>query len=141
MLRLEPYERFEREWIRVGVTRIDGRIAMSMLGKPPMFSIDQPPTVREDRMLGTWVGERGALELFADGSYHYAATKSAVEGPIVIAGHNGTWAMSGDRIVLDPAPPTMPAIELWIEGSDGSTIFAGSGGVYEREAPAAPPES
>jgi hypothetical protein len=125
----------------VGVTRIDDRIALSMLGKPPMFSIDQPPAVREDRMLGRWSGERGNLALFGDGSYHYSATKAATAGPVVIAGHDGTWSLDGDRIVLDPAPPTMSAIELWIEETDGSTILAGPGGVYERESPAAPPVS
>jgi hypothetical protein len=141
MLRLEPYERFEREWIRVGVTRIDDRIALNMLGKPPMFAVDEPPTVHEDRLLGTWSGERGTLSLWADGSYHYSAAKAATDDPVVIAGHDGTWSLDDERIVLDPTPPMMSTIELWIEASDGSTILAGPGGVYEREAPAAPPVS
>jgi hypothetical protein len=141
MLRLEPYERFEREWIRVAVTRLEGRIALTMLDKPAMFDSGEPPVVREDRLVGRWQGELGAVELRSDGSYHYSASRAAVTGPIVIAGHDGRWLLEGDRVMLNPTPPAMTPIDLWIEASEGRTILAGPGGVYEREPPAAPPVS
>ena len=109
---LEPYDTLDAERIRVGISRIDGDLALTIPSLEPMKAIDRPPTVIEDRLLGAWEGEIGVLRLNSDGSYTLTPNVGGADDPVIIAGHEGTWSVIGGDVTLIPRTPGMNAIRM-----------------------------
>jgi len=112
VLILEPYNRVRAERIRVGISRIDGELALTIPKLKPMKAIDRPPSVVEDRLVGAWEGEIGVLRLNSDGSYSLALHRTSTEQPVRVAGHEGAWSVAGNDVTLKPRTPGLPPIRL-----------------------------
>src|SRR5262245_35418629 len=56
---LEPYSRLRPERKRVEIAKLDGKLALNLPKLKPMFAIDRPPAVLEDRLIGGWAGQLG----------------------------------------------------------------------------------
>lgn len=112
VLMLEPYNTLNAERIRVAISRIDGELTLTIPKLQPMKTIDRPPTVTEDRLLGAWEGDIGVLRLNSDGTYSLTPNASAPDQPVIVAGHEGTWSVIGGDVTLTPRTPGMKAIRM-----------------------------
>jgi hypothetical protein len=73
--------------------------------------LEGPPVGPEEALLGLWVGDGGSLEVREDGRYRFVAPR--VDGaPVAITGHDGTWRLEGERLVLSPRSPSVAAVSL-----------------------------
>lgn len=137
VLWLEPYEELKTEWIRVQISRIDERLALTVPKMRPMFALERPPAVMEDRLLGQWTSEKGTL--FISGTLRYTLTPARVEidERAMIAGHRGTWRLADDRLLLTPDPPNMGPFEFRVEEEGSELRLRGAAATFRRT-PTAP---
>ena len=132
VLWLEPYEALRTEWIRVQISKIDDRLALTIPKHEPMFVLERPPMVMEDNLLGQWTSEKGTL--FISGTLRYTLTPARVEidERAMIAGHRGTWRLADDRLLLTPDPPNMGPFEFQLEGEDDELRLRGAAATFRR---------
>jgi hypothetical protein len=96
VLWLEPYDTREPERIRVSIRRAGAVLSIVRPKARPMFPIDAPPPMLEDRLFGTWVSDTGVLHLGRDLAYTFSPeTPGAV-------GHRGSWLTSDQAVLLMP---------------------------------------
>jgi hypothetical protein len=106
VLWLEPYNTRRAERNRVGITKVDGRLAVVLPKGQSMLAIAAPPAVIEDRLIGRWSSAPGAsqkfgvLRLGSDGRYALTPAAGVANQPIARAGQSGAWKVRGDEIIL-----------------------------------------
>jgi len=111
---LNPYSRGKQERARCPLSIVEGEVVATVRTFPPLVRLEGPPASSEDALVGLWVGDGGSLELREDGRYRFVAPR--VDGtPVAIAGHEGTWALDRDRLVLTPRSPSVAAVSLQLE--------------------------
>jgi len=134
VLWLEPYEELKTEWIRVQVSRIEGRIALTIPKMQPMFSTERPPPVMEDNLLGQWTSDKGTL--FVSGNLRYTFTPASmdIDHPGIVAGHRGAWRLDDDRLLLTPDPPNMGPFEFRLEEEAEALRLRGVQMTFDRNA-------
>jgi hypothetical protein len=110
-LRLEPYDVLRADPIRVGVSKVRGRLTLSVPGHAPMTSIEAAPAVPEDELIGAWESQDAVLVIAPEG---YRFTPRSVG----LAGHAGAWRLAEGRLRLVPDAPNMRSSELIVEASD-----------------------
>jgi hypothetical protein len=132
VLWLEPYEALPTEWVRVQISKIDDRLALTIPKREPMFALERPPAVMEDRLLGQWASEKSTL--FISGNLRYTLTpaRAAIEGAVIIAGHRGTWRLADDRLLLTPDPPNMGPFEFRVEEEHDALRLHGAQTTFGR---------
>ena len=96
--------------------RHEGEILLDLPNEPPMVKLDEPPGVLEDRLIGTWTGADGALEL--DPSLGFVLRRSAES---TAAGCRGRWWLDGTTVRLEPIANVPPAWSLDVH-TDGSAM-------------------
>lgn len=108
---LEPYSRKKEERARCSLSIVDGEVVTSLRTFTPLVRLAGPPAAAEDLLLGIWVGDGGSLELREDGRYRFVAPR--VDGtPVAIAGHEGTWRLEGDRLLLAPRSASVAPVTI-----------------------------
>jgi len=115
---LEPYQAHRTERIRVGVDRLDGRIAMMLPGSAPFFAIQGPPLMPEDGLLGTWIGARNELSLTGNRRFRLVHRLNEDGAPLLLKGTEGRWTRTGHELVLEPHSAGMPPMILLIQAHD-----------------------
>ena len=136
VLWLEPYTRLRPEPQRVGITKIDGKLALQLPKREPMFAIEKPPTVVEDRLIGTWEGGGlGQLELRNDMRY----TLSPMDGdsprqgiPATRGGQGGRWSVSNHELILSPDAPDTQPTRLPLQVTDKELTIQAPGGAMRK---------
>lgn len=98
---LEPYNTITVDPRRVSITRINGRLALVIPDHEPMFGLDRPPAVLEDRLVGEWRGEFGTLFLTSDMRFTLTPTEPDDADPIFV-NRQGRWRIAGDHLLLRP---------------------------------------
>lgn len=116
VLWMEPYRTRQHQRWRVGLRRHEGEILLDLPNEPPMVKLDEPPGVLEDRLIGTWTGADGALEL--DPSLGFVLRRSAES---TAAGCRGRWWLDGTTVRLEPIANVPPAWSLDVH-TDGSAM-------------------
>jgi hypothetical protein len=132
VLWLEPYEALRTEWIRVQISKINGRLALTIPKMEPMFAIERPPMVMEDRLLGQWTSEKGTLFLSGNLRYTLTPARAEIDERAIIAGHRGTWRLADDRLLLTPDPPNMGPFEFRVDESDDELWLRGATATFRR---------
>ncbi|MDY7110093.1 MAG: hypothetical protein SYC29_15790 [Planctomycetota bacterium] len=132
VLWLEPYEALRTEWVRVQISKIDDRLALTIPKRDPMFAIAQPPPVMEDRLLGQWTSEKGTLFLSGNLRYTLTPARAEIDQRAIIAGHRGTWRLADDRLLLTPDPPNMGPFEFRVEQTDDEPRLRGRETTFSR---------
>lgn len=108
---LEPYTRRKEERARCSLSIVEGEVVTSLRTFPSLVRLEGPPVGPEEALLGLWVGDGGSLEVREDGRYRFVAPR--VDGaPVAITGHDGTWRLEGERLVLSPRSPSVAAVSL-----------------------------
>jgi hypothetical protein len=134
-IRFGPYDVLRTQWERVEVSKIDGRLALTVDGFEPMFAVGAPPRVPEDDLLGPWRSDVATLVISPNRRYALSSNSARVDdlrAPAVVAGHRGVWRLDGDRLRLDPDPPALGPFELRRSGGDDDVVLTSSGDVYRR---------
>ncbi len=115
----QPYRRGTTDSRRISLDKINGQIAIILPGREPMFGIEQPPKVLEDRLIGAWSGPDGELSLTADQRYVFTPADEDGEPPLVrLSRHRGSWAIQGEVLVLQPDSPRLSSVAFRIDESD-----------------------
>ncbi len=136
---LEPYVKLPRERRRVAVAKSAGRIVLRAGGDEPWRSLDAPPEVVEDRLLGTWRGA-GLLRLWDTMRYDFSPSPDHPSPVVVVAGHRGSWLVAGDELRLQPDSPSAAPMTLVLEHAGDEILLEWSGGTLRLErAGVAPP--
>ncbi len=124
---LDPYSRRKEERARCSLSIVEGEVVTTLRTFPPLVRLAGPPPSPEDALIGVWVGDGGSLELRADGRYRLVAPR--VDGtPVAIAGHEGTWRLDRERVVLTPRSPSVAAVTVRIEAPKPDPARAGQPG-------------
>jgi len=118
---LEPYQAHRTERIRVGVDRVDGRIAMTVPGSAPFHAVPGPPIMPEDGLLGTWTSDRNELRLTGNRRFRLVQRLSADDAPLLLKGTEGRWTLSGHELVLEPQAAGGQRIILRVQTHDDGT--------------------
>lgn len=135
VVRLEPYNTAEVTSTRVAITRTDGMITLHVRDLPPFTSIDKPPAVSEDALLGQWIGPGGSISLGPDLRYTMTLTRGAKDSPAMLGGHSGSWALIDQSINLQPDSPGVKSTTLKIDTQQGQTVLRGDAGVLQHVQP------
>jgi hypothetical protein len=130
---LEPYELHNADRVRVPATRVGDRIALTVPDLHPMFALEGPPVVAEDRLLGIWLGERAQLTLAGNRRYAYTPSTSTIDAPATILGHGGRWRIEEGRLLLRPDPPNMGPYQLRLDVRDDDTVLILDERTFRRE--------
>ena len=120
---LEPYQAHRMERIRVGVDRLDGRIAMMLPDRTPFFAIAGPPIMPEDGLLGGWSGERYELRLTGDRRFRLVHRMSDEGDPLLLKGNEGRWTLRGSELVLVPQAVGIDPITLSVHADDDGPVL------------------
>jgi hypothetical protein len=132
VLWLEPYEALRTEWIRVPISKINQRLALTIPKYAPMYAMERPPAVMEDRLLGQWTSEKGTLFLSGNLRYILTPARAEIDDPAIIAGHRGMWRLADDRLLLTPDPPNMGPFEFRVERTDDELRLRGATATFSR---------
>ena len=133
VLWLEPYTQREPMRQRVGITKLDGKLALMIPKYKPMHAIKSPPEVTEDRLFGTWEGPGGRLRLGSDMRYSYSpAMPDGVHSPIARAGQVGTWLIAADRVILQPNVSGSDPVRLNMTIEEKNVTMTGPDGQFTR---------
>lgn len=136
VLWLEPYTKIRPEPKRVSIGKLDGKIALQLPKLEPMFPIAKPPSVVEDRLIGTWDGVGlGELELRSDMRYTLSSADGAspLQGmPAVRGGQSGRWSVSNHELILSPDAPDVQPLRLQLNVTDKDATIEGPGGAMRK---------
>jgi hypothetical protein len=136
VLWLEPYTQREPERLRVGISKINGKLALTVPKYKSMYAIKNPPEVTEDRLFGTWQSQAGRLRLGSDMRYSFSPIANDGNSTNMRTGENGNWSIAGDRIILQPNVPGRDAIRLNMIIEEKRVTISGPppDGEYTRQA-------
>jgi len=129
---LEPYSMLPRERVRVGISRINGEIALSVPDLLPFFAIEQPPAVLEDSLFGMWRGPLGALQLDQTMRYNFSPD-SDVAADVTLAGHRGRWRLDSGQVQLTPDAMGLGPFTLTLITGDERLVLSTPEGGFERD--------
>lgn len=124
---LEPYRTRRHMRLRLGLGREDGVLLLSMPGEPPMMLLDGPPRAVEDRLIGTWTGAGGTLELQDDLVFVLRAGTATNT-----AGCTGRWWLDGSSVNFEPVADIPPAWLLQVELEEADVAMRRDGEVVWR---------
>lgn len=119
---LEPYNERGAQRRRVRITKIDGELAVIVPDYEPMYALDQPPVVLEDRLLGQWEGPWGSLRLDGDLRYTLVFTTGDEATLSAVIRQHGSWRVA-DGYVLLHAQPGEVMTSLGIVEQDDAIIL------------------
>lgn len=128
---LEPYTTAQPQRVRVGITRIDGKLALVLPRTDPMFALERPPATLEDRLIGKWSGAMGTLRLEDDMRYTLASAAGATASkstPAVRGAHAGRWSIVNQQLVLQPDGPGDEPLRLPLTVEKNRIVINGTGG-------------
>jgi hypothetical protein len=129
---IEPYHQIRHHQTRVGVSKIDGRVALNLEGYAPFFRVDGPPSSPEDQVIGAWIGERGSLRLDGDMTCEFVNTK-ATDAPVAVTRYRGSWRLDGDSLIVEPDAPNVPSTRYsLVKNGAAVTRLVGTGGTLMR---------
>ncbi|MBX3356060.1 MAG: hypothetical protein KF724_10245 [Phycisphaeraceae bacterium] len=127
---LIPYGTRTPERTRCDLEPAGSEIRLLVPDLNPMVRFEQPPPAMEDRLVGTWRGAGGTLDLGPDGRYRATAPASESSGrPVALAGHGGRWLVDSGNLMLVPDSPSVSMVILAIEpvGLEDLRLRAGDG--------------
>ena len=131
VLWLEPY-RERREVRRVGITKINGKLALTVGKLEPMHPLEGPPPVPEDGLVGRWQGRFGTLRLGADRRYAFSPPAPLPDRPASLAGHTGIWRLIDGTVLLQPDAPNIQPIRLRTRRDADDLVLATAVGPLRR---------
>jgi hypothetical protein len=132
VVRMQPYGQRQSEAQRVSITRFDdGQLALILPKRKPMRPLDGPPPVPEDRLIGEWVGKAGSLTLDSKLQYTFAPVSDSAGDPVRLAGHQGTWSLSGEVITLVPKTPGTKAMKLTMKSAGDDVTLTSADGDFK----------
>ena len=134
---MEPYEEFPGTRIRASIRKIDDEFVLGLRSLDPMLSVEGPPLVIEDRLIGRWSGSLGSLELEADLRYVLRPRRELPQEPATLAGQGGKWKVSKRFLLLRPDSPGVPPSRLLIRDEDEIIILEAPAGSLVRYRPEA----
>ena len=125
VLWLEPYSQRSQPPTRVGITKMDDRLALALPKFKPMFALAAAPAVNEDTLIGDWQGPMGSLRLNADMTYTFTPSSGGVRGGMgsaggagtIIASHSGRWRLGKDLVMLTPTTPSIAPLMLKVHAA------------------------
>ena len=132
VLWLEPYRERRREVNRVGITKIDGKLALTVGKLEPMHPLEGPPPVPEDRLVGRWQGSFGTLRLGTDRRYTFSPPTPLPDQPATLAGHAGIWRLADGAVLLQPEAPNIQPIRLRARRDADDLVLATAVGPLRR---------
>ena len=132
VLWLEPYRERRREAQRVGITKIDGKLALKVGKLEPMLPLEGPPAVPEDRLIGRWQGRFGTLRLGPDRRYAFSPPAPLPDRPATIAGHTGIWRLADETVHLQSDAPNIQPIRLRVRRDGDDLVLATPDGPLRR---------
>ena len=131
---LEPYSEQPQEPTRVSIRKSDDGFTVELRDLEAMKALDEPPTVLEDRLIGTWRGEFGTLTLTGNSRYVYSPSAPPQATPAVVAGHQGDWRIEDKMLLLLPDSPAMEPIALSVSATGETAVLRSSAGPLRRVA-------
>jgi len=135
VVELEPYGTRVPERNRCQLESAGTEVRLVIPGVDPMLRFEAAPPAIEDRLVGTWRGPGGLLQLLSDGRYRADAPTSGASRPIALAGHGGRWMVDESNLLLIPDSPSVPTVILAVEPIGQSDVRLRAGdGVYLRDA-------
>ena len=136
---LEPYQELDAEATRVGISKVEGELVITVRGgSRPMSPLDGPPQVVEDRLIGVWQGALGRLRLDSDLRYTLSVPPDPQPRPAALAGHHGSWRVEGEALVLQPDSPSTLPLELALRRHDETIVLQSVEGVLRQASANAP---
>lgn len=136
MMWLEPYTTRTVEPRRVSITKIDGRAALVIPGKQPMYALPGgPPTVLEDRMVGEWAGAMGSLQLSSDLRFLLApATDASGDAalPQIRAMQKGSWRIADQQLMLHSDIPGIDPLVMPLTVNESAVTISAPGGTMNK---------
>jgi hypothetical protein len=134
-IRLEPYAERPRDAIRGSMRRVGRTLMLSLPGLELMRSIDGPPPVLEDRLLGRWSAEFGTLRLDGDLRYVYTLYPGRARPPAAVTKHGGTWRVEDDAVILRPDSAGVGPVLVRILETNGMILLEAPDGQLAHQAP------
>ncbi len=128
---IEPYAELPSEPARISIRRVGGKLELDVRGLQPMTSLEMPPDVIEDHLIGGWSGDIGSLVLGGDLRYSFSRSQRRSSGPAELASEEGGWQVKDDFLVLQPDSrgirPTVVRVHvnedgMFLETSDGRLV-------------------
>jgi hypothetical protein len=138
VLWLEPYSKLASQRKRVSITKRDGRLALLLPKLKPMFAIESPPAVIEDRLIGTWQGPIGELTLQSDLRYTLRPDHDddGANQPAIRGVENGRWIVAASQLLLQPDAPGLQATRMSLTIDPKKVVINAPGGALSRQEPA-----
>jgi hypothetical protein len=135
---LEPYNTMRVQPRRVSISKINGRLALTLPGGgAPLFALQHPPVVLEDRVIGMWDGPLGALQLMDNLRYSLSPrSDDGVAGaPHIYAMRKGNWKIADTQLVLLSDIPGVEPLRLPLTVNEKSVTISAPGGTMTRAQP------
>jgi hypothetical protein len=141
VLWLEPYNTLTVDRRRVSITKADGRLALTVPGKAPMYALsDGPPATLEDRMIGEWSGPMGTLHLTGELRFSLSPQvddAGSLAHPQLRAFPRGAWQIANDQLVLRSDIPGIDPLTMSLTVEDSKVQINAPGGTMTKVEPVA----
>lgn len=134
-IRFEPYAEHSRDAIRGAMRRVGRTLTLNLPGLEPMRSLDGPPRVIEDRLLGRWTAGFGTLRLDDDLRYVYTLNPGRTRPPAAVTKHGGAWRVEDDTVILRPDSAGVEPVPVRILETNGVILLEAPDGQLARQAP------
>lgn len=138
VLWLEPYNTIKVDPRRVSISKVGSRLALTLPSSAsPLLALDRPPIVLEDRIVGTWEGELGTLQLMENLRYTLAPRPgdTTVSSPQRNAMRKGNWKIAENQLVLLSDVPGVEPLRLPLTATAASITIAAPEGTLSKVAP------
>jgi hypothetical protein len=134
-IRLEPYAQRSQDATRGSIRRVGRRLTIELPPLAPMMGLEGPPPVIEDRLLGRWTAEFGALRLDDDLRYVYTLNPDRARAPAAVTKHGGGWRVTDEVVILRPDSAGVAPVMVRIHESNGVIRLESPDGQLALQAP------
>lgn len=129
---MEPYATRQQR-IRVSIDRADGKIVLNIPKLGVLHSMDDPPPVLEDRLIGTWENQIGAIRLNSNMRFEYSRKWAGDNPSPTTMPAQGKWRITGQILELIPDSPAYETVWIEIKVSTEGITLQSPKGIFRKQ--------